>query len=71
VCPAKILATNLIPKLNILIKYEKISIGIKIISNKKGLFGIKIFKKDKFCVNNPITNIELHIVIVKNKIKTT
>ena len=47
VCPANILAANLIAKLNILIKYEKISIGISIIRSIKGLCGMKIFKNSK------------------------
>jgi len=47
VCPANILAANRIAKLNKRIKYEKISIGIKIGSKIKGHCGINICKNFK------------------------
>lgn len=67
--PASILAANLIAKLNILIKYEKISIGIKRNNNKKGDCGIKIRKNFKFWTINPITKIETHKLNDTNNIK--
>jgi len=47
VCPANILAANRIAKLNKRIKYEKISIGIKIGNKTKGHCGINICKNFK------------------------
>lgn len=58
VWPAKILAAKRIDKLNILIKYEKISIGIKINNKKNGHSGIKILKNFILCVFIPITKID-------------
>jgi hypothetical protein len=65
VCPANILAANLIAKLNILIKYENISIGTNIGNNTKGHSGIKICKNRKLYLNNPKIKIEMQIVIDK------
>jgi hypothetical protein len=48
VCPAKILAVNLIDKLNALMIYENISIKIKTGKRAKGHLGIKIFKNSIF-----------------------
>jgi hypothetical protein len=59
------LAANLIAKLNILIKYENISIGTNIGNNTKGHSGIKICKNLKLYLNNPKIKIEMHIVIDK------
>ena len=61
VWPAKILAANLIDKLNKRIKYEKISIGINIGNNTNGHWGINICKNFKLNLNNPIMNIEIHM----------
>ncbi len=58
VCPANILAANLIDKLNIRIKYEKISIGIKIGNKTNGHSGIKILKNLTLFFKIPIKNIE-------------
>jgi hypothetical protein len=63
VWPANILAANLIDKLNNLIKYEKISIGINIGNKTKGHCGIKICKNFKWNLNNPIVNIDIQIVL--------
>jgi len=66
VCPANILAAKRIAKLNIRIKYEKISIGIKIGNRMKGHSGIKILKNFKLCVSKPIIKIDKQEIIVKN-----
>ena len=63
------MALNLIAKLNIRIKYENTSIGIKINNNKKGHLGIKICKNFKLWNNKPTIKIEIHKVNDKNKIK--
>lgn len=63
VWPAKILAANLIDKLNKRIKYEKISIGINIGNKINGHCGIKICKNFKLKRNKPIVKIEIHIVL--------
>ena len=47
VCPANMLAANRIAKLNKRIKYEKISIGIKIGNKTNGHCGINICKNFK------------------------
>ena len=69
VWPAKILAANLIDKLNNRIKYEKISIGINTGNNTNGHWGIKICRNFKLNLNNPITNIEIQIVLDNKNIK--
>jgi hypothetical protein len=71
VCPAKILAVNLIDKLKALIIYENISIIINIGNNAIGHLGINIFKKCIFFSYKPNINIPLqidkdsHIVTIK------
>lgn len=68
VWPANILAANLIDKLNKRIKYEKISIGINIGNNIKGHCGINMCKNFKLKRNNPIINMDIHIVLDNKKI---
>jgi len=71
VCPANILAVNLIDKLKALIIYEKISISINTGNRANGHLGINIFKNFKLLYNNPKTKIALqvdndnHIVTIK------
>jgi hypothetical protein len=55
-----ILALNRIAKLNALIKYENISIGINNNSKINGASGIKIFRNFVLCLANPSKNIESH-----------
>src|ERR1700733_10212538 len=58
VCPAIILALNLIAKLKALIAYEKISIGTSRNKRGNGASGTKIFKNFKLCVHKPIKKID-------------
>lgn len=61
VCPAKILAVNLIAKLKALNIYDDTSIKISKGNNAIGQVGTKIFKNLKFLYNNPKKNIDKHI----------
>jgi hypothetical protein len=54
ICPAKILANNLIAKLKILIKYEIVSIKNKGAVIKKGIApGKKLLNHNSFLIVNP------------------